>query len=114
MYFHIDPIWVGLARHGRFIDFSVFPIALAERYEAVSTSPNSGNSPNTSDRTSRRVHLVAPPDYSSGLILLGFFRGDHAYAAAKRSALRRLRRGYDLGLRQPGTRDVLNDREGLC
>ena len=40
-------------------------------------------------------------------------RGDQAYAAAKRRALRRLKRGYDLGWQHPGTRDALHDRKGL-
>ena len=40
-------------------------------------------------------------------------RGDQAYAAAKRRALRRLRQGYDLGWQHPGARDALHDRESL-
>lgn len=39
--------------------------------------------------------------------------GDHAYAAAKRRALRRLKHGYNLGWDRPGNRDDLHDREGL-
>jgi hypothetical protein len=40
-------------------------------------------------------------------------RGDQAYAAAKRRALRRLNRGYDLEWERPNSRDELHDREGL-
>jgi len=40
-------------------------------------------------------------------------RGDQVYAAAKRRALRRLKRGYDLGWQHPVTRDALHDRKGL-
>jgi hypothetical protein len=40
-------------------------------------------------------------------------RGEQAYAAAKRRALRRLRQGYDLGWRPPDSRDDVHDREGL-
>ncbi len=38
---------------------------------------------------------------------------DQAYAAAKRRALRRLKRGYDLGWKAPADRAVLHDRENL-
>jgi hypothetical protein len=40
-------------------------------------------------------------------------RRDQAYAAAKRSALRHLRKGFNLGWRRPVRRDELHDREGL-
>ena len=40
-------------------------------------------------------------------------REDQVYAAAKRRALRRLKRGYDLGWEKPANRDVLHDRESL-
>ena len=40
-------------------------------------------------------------------------RGDQAYEAAKRRALRRLRRGYDLGSEQPLSREDLHHRESL-
>ena len=40
-------------------------------------------------------------------------RGDQAYAAAKRRALRRLREGYELGWRAPSGREELHDRESL-
>ena len=38
---------------------------------------------------------------------------DQAYAAAKRRALRRLKRGYDLGWRASTNRAALHDRENL-
>ncbi len=38
---------------------------------------------------------------------------DQVYAAAKRRALRRLKRGYDLGWQSPADRGVLHDRENL-
>ncbi len=38
---------------------------------------------------------------------------DQAYAAARRRALRRLKRGYDLGWRAPASRAALHDRENL-
>lgn len=40
-------------------------------------------------------------------------RGEQAYAAAKRRALRRLRQGYDLDWRPASGREELHDREGL-
>ena len=40
-------------------------------------------------------------------------RGDQAYAAAKRRALTRLRRGYDLEWERPASRDAVHDRESL-
>ncbi|HLF11404.1 MAG TPA: DUF6364 family protein [Gammaproteobacteria bacterium] len=40
-------------------------------------------------------------------------RGDETYAAAKGRALRRLKRGYDLGWQRPARRDDLHDRESL-
>jgi hypothetical protein len=40
-------------------------------------------------------------------------REDQVYAAAKRRALRRLKRGYDLDWEKPASRDVLHDRESL-
>jgi hypothetical protein len=40
-------------------------------------------------------------------------REDQVYAAAKRCALRRLKRGYDLDWEKPASRDVLHDRESL-
>ncbi len=40
-------------------------------------------------------------------------RSDQAYAAARRRALRRLRRGVDLGWEKPASRDDLHDRESL-
>ena len=39
--------------------------------------------------------------------------GDQAYAAAKRRALRRLKRGYDLGWEPKVDRSDLHDRENL-
>ena len=39
--------------------------------------------------------------------------GDQTYAAAKRRALARLHRGYDLGWERPANRAVLHDRESL-
>ena len=38
---------------------------------------------------------------------------DQVYAAAKRQALRRLKRGYDLGATISGNRSSLHDRENL-
>jgi hypothetical protein len=38
---------------------------------------------------------------------------DQVYAAAKRRALRRLKRGYDLGVDTSGGRAALHDREDL-
>ena len=38
---------------------------------------------------------------------------DQAYAAARRRALRRLKRGYDLGWKAPADRAELHDRENL-
>ena len=38
---------------------------------------------------------------------------DQAYAAARRRALRRLKRGYDLGWVRPDDRAALHDREDL-
>ena len=38
---------------------------------------------------------------------------DQVYAAAKRRALRRLKRGYDLGTTLSGDRTTLHDRENL-
>ena len=38
---------------------------------------------------------------------------DQLYAAAKRNALRRLKRGYDLGWERPEDRSALHDRENL-
>ena len=38
---------------------------------------------------------------------------DQAYAAARRRALRRLKRGYDLEWAQPGDRAALHDRDNL-
>ncbi len=38
---------------------------------------------------------------------------DQVYAAAKRRALRRLKRGYDLGWQSPADRGALHDRENL-
>lgn len=40
-------------------------------------------------------------------------RSDQAYAAARRRALRRLRRGMDIGWEKPASRDDLHDRENL-
>ena len=40
-------------------------------------------------------------------------RGDQAYAAARRRALARLRRGYDLGGGRPLSRDEAHDRQDL-
>ena len=40
-------------------------------------------------------------------------RDDQVYAAAKRRALRRLKRGYDLDWEKPANRDILHDRESL-
>ena len=38
---------------------------------------------------------------------------DQVYAAAKRRALQRLKRGYDLGATISGNRSTLHDRENL-
>ena len=40
-------------------------------------------------------------------------QGDQVYAAARRRALRRLKRGYDLGWQTPADRGELHDRESL-
>ena len=40
-------------------------------------------------------------------------REDQVYAAAKRQALRRLKRGYDLDWEKPASRDDLHNRESL-
>ena len=40
-------------------------------------------------------------------------RGDQTYAVARRRALARLRRGYDLGGERPFSRDEVHDRESL-
>jgi hypothetical protein len=40
-------------------------------------------------------------------------RGDQAYAAARKRALRRLNQGFDLGWERPAGRDELHDRESL-
>jgi len=40
-------------------------------------------------------------------------REDQAYAAARRRALTRLRRGYDLDWKKPSNREALHDRESL-
>ena len=40
-------------------------------------------------------------------------RGEQTYAAARRRALARLGRGYDLGGERPLSRDEAHDREGL-
>ena len=40
-------------------------------------------------------------------------RGEQTYAAARRRALARLRRGYDMGGERPLTRDEVHDRESL-
>ena len=40
-------------------------------------------------------------------------REDQVYASARRSALRHLKRGYDLDWDKPENRDVLHDRESL-
>ncbi len=40
-------------------------------------------------------------------------QGDQVYAAARRRALRRLKRGYDLGWQTPTDREELHDRESL-
>ena len=39
--------------------------------------------------------------------------GEQAYAAARRRALARLGRGYDLGGERPLSRDEVHEREGL-
>ena len=38
---------------------------------------------------------------------------DQVYAAAKGRALRKLRRGFDLGWEKPANRNALHDRENL-
>jgi len=40
-------------------------------------------------------------------------REDQVYAAARRQALRRLKRGYDLDWEKPASRDDLHNRESL-
>ena len=40
-------------------------------------------------------------------------KDDQLYVAAKRRALRRLKRGYDLGWERPGDRSALHERENL-
>ena len=40
-------------------------------------------------------------------------REDQVYAAAKRQAMRRLKRGYDLDWEKPANRDDLHNRESL-
>ena len=40
-------------------------------------------------------------------------REDQVYAAARRRALARLKRGYDLGWDKPSNREDLHDRESL-
>ena len=40
-------------------------------------------------------------------------REDQAYAAARRRALSRLRRGYDLDWEKPSSREELHNRESL-
>ena len=40
-------------------------------------------------------------------------REDQVYAAARQRALRRLKKGFDLGWERPAGRDELHDREGL-
>ena len=40
-------------------------------------------------------------------------REDQVYAAAKRQAMRRLKRGYDLDWEKPASRDDLHNRESL-
>jgi hypothetical protein len=40
-------------------------------------------------------------------------RGEETYTSAKGRALRRLKRGYDLGWQRPAERDDLHDRESL-
>jgi hypothetical protein len=45
--------------------------------------------------------------------LMAIVREDQVYAAAKRRALTRLKRGYDLDWEKPVSRDDLHDRESL-
>jgi len=45
--------------------------------------------------------------------LMVIVREDQIYAAAKRKALRRLMRGYDLKWEKPASREHLHDREIL-
>jgi hypothetical protein len=45
--------------------------------------------------------------------LMVIVREDQVYAAAKRGALRRLTRGYDLEWEKPANREDLHDRESL-
>jgi hypothetical protein len=45
--------------------------------------------------------------------LMVIVREDQIYAAAKRKALRRLARGYDLKWEKPASREHLHDREIL-
>ena len=45
--------------------------------------------------------------------LVVMVREDQVYAAARRSALRRLNRGYHLDWEKPANRDELHDREDL-
>ena len=45
--------------------------------------------------------------------LVAMVREEQGYAAARRSALRRLKRGYDLEWEKPANRDELHDRENL-
>ena len=40
-------------------------------------------------------------------------RGDQVYAASRRRALVRLRRGYDMGGKGPLSREEVHDREGI-
>ena len=40
-------------------------------------------------------------------------RGDQAYEAARQRALRRLKKGFDLGWEKPVSRGDLHDRESL-
>jgi len=40
-------------------------------------------------------------------------RGDQAYAVARQAALRRLKKGFDLGWERPASRDELHDRDSL-
>lgn len=45
--------------------------------------------------------------------LQALVHGDQAYVAARRRALRRLKRGYDLDWEPPESRDKLHDRESF-
>jgi len=45
--------------------------------------------------------------------LAALVNDDQVYAVAKRRALRRLKRGYDLGWKAPADREVLHNRESL-